>query len=62
MYKGKRNFEKVHISFEEIDTEESVSSIKWYRNVTFELVFGTALVNSYLIYEKNYAASKVTIV
>jgi hypothetical protein len=27
----------------------------------FELVFGTALVNSYLIYRENYAASKVTI-
>ena len=26
-------------------------SIKWYRKVTFELVFGTALVNSYLIYK-----------
>ena len=36
-------------------------SIKWYRNVTFELVFGTALVNSCLIYKENYAASKVTI-
>ena len=36
-------------------------SIKWYRKVTFELVFGTALVNSYLIYKENYAASKVTI-
>ena len=36
-------------------------SIKWYRKVTFELLFGTALVNSYLIYKENYAASKVTI-
>ncbi|CAF1610812.1 unnamed protein product [Adineta ricciae] len=36
-------------------------SIKWYRKVAFELVFGTALVNSYLIYKENYAASKVTI-
>ena len=37
-------------------------SIKWYRKVIFELVFGTALVNSCLIYKENYAASKVTIV
>ena len=36
-------------------------SIKWYRKVAFELVFGTALVNSYLIYNENDAASKVTI-
>ena len=36
-------------------------SIKWYRKVAFELVFGAALVNSYLIYKENYAASKVTI-
>ena len=27
-------------------------SIKWYRKVAFELVFGTALVNSYLMYKK----------
>jgi hypothetical protein len=36
-------------------------SINWYRKVSFELVFATALVNSYLIYKENYAASKVTI-
>ena len=36
-------------------------SIKWYQKVTFELVLGTALVNSYLIYKENYAASKVPI-
>jgi hypothetical protein len=36
-------------------------SIKWYRKVAFELVFGTALVNSYLIYKENYAISKATI-
>ena len=36
-------------------------SIKWYRKVAFELVFGTAIVNSYLIYRDNYAASDVTI-
>ena len=36
-------------------------SVKWYRKVAFELVFGTALVNSYLIYKENYAKSKVTI-
>ena len=36
-------------------------SIKWYRKVAFELVFGTALVNSYLIYKEHYAANKITI-
>jgi hypothetical protein len=36
-------------------------SIKWYRKVTFELIFGTVLVNSYLIYKENYMESKVTI-
>jgi hypothetical protein len=29
--------------------------------VAFELVFGTALVNSYLIYKENYTESQVTI-
>jgi len=29
--------------------------------VVFELIFGTALVNSYLVYKENYAVSKVTI-
>ncbi len=29
-------------------------SIKWYKKVAFELVFGTAVVNSYLIYKENY--------
>ena len=28
-------------------------SIKWYRKVAFESIFGTALVNSYLIYKEN---------
>lgn len=36
-------------------------SIKWYRKVAFELVFGTAIVNSYLIYKEHYAANKTTI-
>jgi hypothetical protein len=36
-------------------------SIKWYRKVAFELLSGTALANSYLIYKENYTASKVTI-
>ncbi len=36
-------------------------SIKWYRKVAFELVFGTALANSYLIYKEHYAANKITI-
>ena len=34
---------------------------KSFVKVAFELLFGTALVNSYLIYKENYAASKVTI-
>jgi hypothetical protein len=36
-------------------------SIKWYRKMAFELVFETALVNSYFIYKENYTKSKVTI-
>ena len=36
-------------------------SIKWYQKVAFELVFVMALVNNYLIYKENCAASKVTI-
>jgi hypothetical protein len=36
-------------------------SIKWYRKLAFKLLFGTALVNSYLIYKEIYVASKVTI-
>ena len=36
-------------------------SIKWYRKIAFEFLFGTTLVNSYLICKENYAASKVTI-
>ena len=36
-------------------------SIKWYRKVAFELVFGMALVNSYLIYKANYTKCKVII-
>jgi hypothetical protein len=36
-------------------------SLKWYRKVAFELIFGTALVNSYLIYKENYIETKVTI-
>jgi hypothetical protein len=36
-------------------------SIKWYRKVAFELIFGTAIVNSYLIYKENYTANKATI-
>ncbi len=31
------------------------------KKVGFELIFGTAVVNSYLIYKKNYAASDMTI-
>jgi hypothetical protein len=29
--------------------------------VAFELILGTAIVNSYLIYKENYAANEVTI-
>ncbi len=29
--------------------------------MTFKLIFGTAVVNSYLIYKENYAASDMTI-
>ena len=36
-------------------------SVKWYRKVAVELIFGTAVVNSYLIYKENYTESKVTI-
>jgi hypothetical protein len=36
-------------------------SIKWYQKVAFELIFETAIVNSYLIYKENYATSKMTI-
>ena len=36
-------------------------SMKWYRKVAFELLFGMTLVNSYLIYKENYAPSKVTV-
>jgi hypothetical protein len=36
-------------------------SVKWYRKVAFELVFGTALVNSYLIYKEKYTQGKATI-
>ena len=32
-----------------------------YRKVTFEVVFSTALVDSYLIYKENYPASKAAI-
>ena len=35
--------------------------IKRYHKVVFELVFGAAVVNSYLIYKENYTESKVTI-
>ena len=36
-------------------------SIKWYRKVAFELIFGTVVANSYLIYKENYAASNIQI-
>jgi hypothetical protein len=36
-------------------------SIKWYQKVAFELLFGTSIVNSYLIYKENYATGDITI-
>ncbi len=36
-------------------------SVKWYRKVAFELIFGTSIVNSYLIYKENYTTSNITI-
>ena len=36
-------------------------SVKWYRKVAFELIFGTAVVNSYLIYNETYASSNIQI-
>jgi hypothetical protein len=36
-------------------------SIKWYHKVAFELIFGTSVVNSYLIYKENYATGNTTI-
>ena len=36
-------------------------SIKWYRKVAFELIFGTGIVISYLIYKENYATRDATI-
>ena len=36
-------------------------SIKWYRKVVFELFFGAAIVNSFLVYKANYSTSNMTI-
>jgi hypothetical protein len=36
-------------------------STKWYQKVAFELIFGTAIVNTYLIYKENYATSDMVI-
>ena len=36
-------------------------SIKWYQKVVFQLIVGTAVVHSYLIYKENYATSNITI-
>ena len=35
-------------------------SVKWYQKVAFELIFGTAIVNAYLIYKENYDTSHIT--
>jgi hypothetical protein len=36
-------------------------SIKCYQKVAFELIFGTAVVNSYLVYKENYTTNNITI-
>ena len=36
-------------------------SLKWYRKVAFELIFGTAIVNSYLVYREHYSTNNMTI-
>ncbi len=36
-------------------------SLKWYRKVAFELIFGTAIVNSYLVYKEHYSTNNMTI-
>ena len=36
-------------------------SIKWYHKVAFELIFGTSVVNSYLIYKENYTTGNTSI-
>ena len=36
-------------------------SIKRYRKVAFELIFGASIANSYLIYKENYATDNITI-
>jgi hypothetical protein len=36
-------------------------SIKWYQKEAFELIFGTSIVNSYLVCKKNYATNNTTI-
>ncbi|CAF1656880.1 unnamed protein product, partial [Adineta ricciae] len=35
-------------------------SIKWYQKVAFELIFGTSIVNAYLIYKEKYSTSNMT--
>jgi hypothetical protein len=35
-------------------------SIKWYQKVAFELIFGTSIVNAYLIYKETYDTSHMT--
>jgi hypothetical protein len=37
-------------------------SVEWYQKVVFELIFGTAIVNAYLIYKENYDTSRMTMV
>lgn len=35
--------------------------LKWYQKVTFELMFGTVVANSYLIYKQNYARNNISV-
>ena len=36
-------------------------STKWYQKVAYELIFGTSIVNSYLIHKENYAMDDIII-
>ena len=33
---------------------------KWYRKVTFEMIFGMSIVNAYVIYKENDDTSRMT--
>ena len=36
-------------------------SISWYRKLAFELIFGTSIVNTYLIYKEDSPKDNITI-